>query len=114
MNIIIKNIILVCLALLFVQLINAQDAIQDKDNPNQKNDPTTGIEELGDKKTTVKTETDSPKVDNKNGTLSNLTTGNDSFYQKMLNNKGMLYRTMYVLMAVTGVVVLYFGVKYCR
>lgn len=58
-----------------------------------------------------------PKTTTNNATKPNTTdtvSVGDNTFMKLLNNKGMLYRTFIVLAVVTFIIVLYFGVKYWR
>ena len=70
--------------------------------------------------TVKKPDAASETVDKKNCTAgSNETDCDDEsfvtrFWDKMANNRDMLFRTMYVLLGVTGIVIIYFVVKAVR
>lgn len=61
-------------------------------------------------KTTVTT----PTISATNATNTNETKPYVGLYDKMIENKGMLMRAFYVLLAVTSIVVIYFGIKAWR
>lgn len=57
----------------------------------------------------------STKISNKTKDCTNCTsTENHNIFHKLLNNKPMLMRALYVLLAVTGVVVIYFVTRAWR
>ncbi|KAL4227846.1 hypothetical protein ACF0H5_013284 [Mactra antiquata] len=66
-----------------------------------------------------KPDVNSKTTDNKNVTNVNNTSDNDmkgapGWYQKVVENKGMLMRTFYVLIGVTSIVVIYFVIRAWR
>ncbi|WAR00246.1 F174B-like protein [Mya arenaria] len=94
------------LVLCFLTLLITQYVSVDGTEESTKAKPQNSLNTQATQKTTT--------VDsNQNATKYN-STDDDSFYNKVKQNKGMLMRTLFVLMAVTSIVVIYFGVKYWR
>ncbi|KAH3837724.1 hypothetical protein DPMN_111125 [Dreissena polymorpha] len=93
-----------CLALLLLIVLTPGlgDETLIKDTPTSGTSPSTP---------------NSPKTTTNNSTKANTTdqvSVGDNTFMKILNNKGMLYRTFIVLAVVTFIIVLYFGIKYWR